>query len=57
MSEKTQLLLTVIVLGLVDAIIPLFPILGIILLYVILDRPPWFLDKVRGIYNVRGQGE
>lgn len=49
--NKTQLLLTVIALGLIDAIVPFFPILGFILIYVILQRPSWFVDIVREVYK------
>jgi len=49
--NKTQLLLTVVALGLVDAIIPFFPVLGLILIYVILQRPAWFVDIVREVYK------
>lgn len=49
--NKTQLMLTVIALTLVDFIVPFFPVLGLILIYVILQRPAWFLDSVREIYK------
>ncbi len=49
MNPRTQLLLTLIALGLVDVVIPI-PILGLILIYVVLKRPPWFLRRVREIY-------
>ena len=51
MNKKTQLLLGVIVLVLIDAIIPFFPVLGLILIYVVLEKPPWFIEIVREIYN------
>jgi hypothetical protein len=50
MSLKFKLILALVVLGLVDAVIPI-PILGIILLVVIFQRPPWFLDLVRRVYG------
>ena len=53
MSTKSQLLIAVTALGLLDAIIPLFPILAIILFYVILERPPWFVALVRDVYDTR----
>jgi hypothetical protein len=53
MSKKGQLLLSVIGLGLLDAIIPFFPILALILIYVVLLRPPWFLETVREVYNAK----
>ena len=53
MTKKAQVLLALIALCLVDAVIPLFPIVGIVLIYVVLERPPWFLDLVRQLYGVR----
>lgn len=53
MAKKTQLLLVVISLGLVDAVIPFFPILALILIYVILEKPPWFLDTVQELYSAK----
>jgi hypothetical protein len=53
MTTKTQLLLSVIALGIIDAIIPFFPVLALVLVYVVLERPPWFLDWVREIYRSR----
>ena len=50
-NKKTQLLLTVILLGVVDAIVPFLPILALILIYVVLEKPPWFLETVQEIYK------
>ena len=50
MSVKTKSLILLIFLGIIDVVIPI-PILGIILIYVVLQRPPWFTDIVREIYN------
>jgi hypothetical protein len=50
MNTKTKTVIVVIVLGIVDMVIPI-PILGVILLYVVLQRPPWFTDIVREIYK------
>ena len=50
MNIKTKTLLSLILLGLFDAVIPL-PIIGLILIYVILERPPWFSEIVRQIYH------
>lgn len=50
MSIKTKTLISLIVLGIVDMVIPI-PIFGLILIYVVLQRPPWFADIVRQIYN------
>ncbi len=49
MNIKTKTLLSLILLGLLDAVIPL-PIIGLILIYVILERPSWFSEIVRQIY-------
>ena len=53
MKKNTQLLLAVIFLGVVDAVVPFFPILALILVYVILEKPPWFLASVQGVYNTK----
>jgi hypothetical protein len=50
MSVKTKTFIVVIILGIVDMVIPI-PILGVILIYVLLQRPPWFSDVVREIYS------
>ncbi|MDH3601894.1 MAG: hypothetical protein OEU26_19965 [Candidatus Tectomicrobia bacterium] len=50
MNAKTKVLLTLIGLGIVDVVIPI-PILAIILITVVLQRPIWFTDMVRDIYN------
>ncbi len=51
MNMKTKTLIFLIVLCLVDMVIPV-PILGIILLSVVLRRPPWFMDVAKEIYNL-----
>jgi hypothetical protein len=53
MTRKSQLLTSVIVLGIIDAVIPLFPILAIILIYVLMEKPPWFLEAVQEIYRTK----
>jgi hypothetical protein len=50
MSTTTKTLLFLIVLCLVDVVIPV-PILGLILIYVVFQRPPWFMEMVSEIYN------
>ena len=47
---ETKLLVALVVLGLVDVVIPI-PVLGLILVYVVLQKPPWFLEKVRELYE------
>ena len=49
MRTRTKVLIGLIVLSLVDMVIPL-PVLGIILIHVLLNRPPWFENLVREIY-------
>lgn len=49
MKATTKLLISLSALSLIDAVIP-FPILGCILIYVVLYRPPWFVKLVRDIY-------
>jgi hypothetical protein len=50
MSTKNQVLISLIGLGIVDTVIPL-PIVAIILIYVTLQKPPWFTAMVRDIYG------
>jgi hypothetical protein len=50
MSTKTQVLISLIALGLIDRVIPL-PITAGILIYVALQRPTWFTDMVHDIYR------
>jgi len=50
MKAKTKVILTLIGLGSVDVVIPV-PILAIILITVVLQRPAWFTDMVRDIYD------
>jgi hypothetical protein len=55
MNIKTKSLVGLILLGMVDAVIP-FPIIGVILIYVVLQRPPWFRNAVTEIYGENGGG-
>jgi hypothetical protein len=50
MDIKTKALIFLIGLCVVDVIIPI-PILGLILIYVVFQRPPWFMEIVSEIYN------
>lgn len=50
MSIKTKSLIILIILGIIDVVIPI-PILGVILIYIVLQKPPWFTNVVREIYN------
>lgn len=53
MTKKTQLLLGLIVLSALDAVVPLLPVLGLVLIYVVIEKPPWFLETVRQVYDTR----
>jgi len=48
---KTKLLIGLILLGLADVLIPI-PITCGILIYVLLQKPPWFREMVGKIYDV-----
>ena len=50
MSLITKLLVGLIVLAIVDIVIPI-PIVAIILIYVILQKPDWFLEIVNEVYG------
>ena len=50
MNIKTKTLVFLLLLGLIDMVIPV-PILGVILLYIVFQRPPWFADLVGEIYK------
>jgi hypothetical protein len=50
MPTKTKILAILILLSIVDLVIP-FPILGVILIHVLLNKPPWFENLVREIYK------
>jgi hypothetical protein len=51
MNIKTKSLIFLLILGIIDVIIPI-PILGVILIYVVLQKPPWFTKVVREIYTL-----
>jgi hypothetical protein len=50
MSIKTKTLIVLIILGIIDMVIPI-PILAVVLLSVVFQRPPWFRDVVNEIYK------
>lgn len=50
MTIKTKSLIILIVLCLVDTVIP-FPIIGVILIYILLQRPPWVRNIFEDIYG------
>lgn len=50
MDYGTKALLALIPLAIVDAVIPI-PIVGLLLVYVIVAKPPWFSDAVDRLYG------
>lgn len=50
MKTKTKILLYLITLSLVDAVIPV-PIVGIVLISVLYQKPDWFRELVNDIYG------
>ncbi|MGD9302311.1 MAG: hypothetical protein PVI13_12100 [Desulfobacterales bacterium] len=50
MSIKSKTIIFLIILGIIDMVIPV-PILGVILIYVVAQKPPWFADVVQEIYK------
>ena len=56
MTIKTKCLIGLILLAVVDMVIPL-PIIGVLLIYVLLQRPPWFKNVVTEIYSSAGPAQ
>ena len=50
MSLQNKILIFLIILGIVDMVVPV-PILGLTLIYVVAQKPPWFADMVSRIYE------
>jgi hypothetical protein len=50
MTLKTRCLIALLALAVVDIVIPI-PILGAILIYVVLQKPPWFKKVVDELYG------
>ncbi len=50
MKTITKILLCLIALSLVDTLIPI-PIIGVILIYVLFQKPDWFRELVTEIYG------
>ena len=50
MALKTKCLIGLVALAVVDAVIPI-PIVGIVLIYVIVQKPPWFHEVVEDLYG------
>jgi hypothetical protein len=50
MTLKTRSLIGLVVLSIVDAVIPI-PIVGLILIFIIIRKPPWFQRLVHELYE------
>ena len=50
MNIQYKTILILILLGLIDILIPI-PIIGLILIYVVIQKPSWFMDLVQEIYR------
>jgi hypothetical protein len=50
MNIQNKTILILILLGLVDILIPI-PIIGLVLIYVVIQKPSWFMDLVQEIYK------
>lgn len=50
MNYKAKALAYLFPLAVIDAVIPV-PIIGLLLIYVVLARPPWFLSLTEQIYG------
>ena len=50
MTLRTQFLIYLVGLSIVDIVIPI-PIVGLILIFVILQKPPWFKQLVCELYE------
>jgi hypothetical protein len=50
MALKTKILIFLIVFALIDTVIPI-PLTAILLIYALLEKPPWFRNLVREVYD------
>lgn len=51
MNIRTKSIFVLILLGIVDVVIPI-PIIGLMLIYVIVQKPSWLLDLAQEIYRL-----
>lgn len=49
-KKQSQLILTLCVLCAIDLVVPI-PILGLVLIYVVLEKPAWFREWVQEVYG------
>ena len=50
MTTKTKTLIALIILAVVDTVIPI-PLTALIVIYAIMQKPPWVTGVIRGIYG------
>ena len=50
MTTKKKFIIVLVLLCIVDVVIPV-PIVGVILIYVVLNRPPWVVDMIEDIWT------
>ncbi|MDH3688250.1 MAG: hypothetical protein OEU36_02040 [Gammaproteobacteria bacterium] len=50
MSMQTKILVTLALLSLVDIVIPI-PFTSLLLIYIVLQKPPWFMEMAEEIYK------
>ena len=50
MTRRNQILWSIVGLCVIDVFLPI-PILGLTLIYVILEKPKWFRDMVTDVYG------
>jgi len=51
MNIRTKSIFVLILLGIVDVVISI-PIIGLILIYVVIQKPSWFQDLIKDIYRL-----
>jgi hypothetical protein len=51
MTTKSRILIWLVFFGLLDALIPLIPIMTLVLVYVLMEKPRWFIEWVQEIYK------
>ena len=52
MTTKTKALITLGILAVFDTVIPI-PITALIVIYAIIQRPPWVTELIHGVYDAQ----
>lgn len=55
MTTKTKALITVGILAVFDTVIPI-PFTALIVIYAILQKPPWVTDLIHDVYGAQAPG-